>query len=338
MEKASAARRDPLLLAGDIGGTKTALALISAKAGPAAPVAQATFPSGEYPSLEAVVRAFLNQTRAAPARASFGVPGPVVGGRVRATNLPWVVDERRLKKALHLSSVLLINDLAATATAIPHLGPGDVRTLHRGRRDPRGTIAVIAPGTGLGEAFLTWDGSRYRAHASEGGHADFAPADDRQDGLLAYLRAQGGHVSYERVCSGLGIPHIYAYLKESHAAEEPEWLAARLAGAHDPTPIILDAALGADPPCPLAAATLELFVSILGAEAGNLALKVLATGGVYVGGGIPPRILPALGDGRFMQAFCGKGRLSDLLSGMPVHVILHSSTALFGAAYAGLEM
>ncbi len=336
--KASAARRGPLLLAGDIGGTKTALALISAKAGPSAPVAQATFPSGDYPSLEAVVHAFLNQNRAMVTRAIFGVPGPVVGGRAQATNLPWVVDERHLKKTLHLSSILLINDLAATATAVPYLRPGDVRTLNAGLREAGGAIAVIAPGTGLGEAFLTWDGARYRAHPSEGGHADFAPGDDRQAGLLAYLRAKGGHVSYERVCSGRGLPHIYAYLRQSGAGEEPPWLTARLAEARDPAPVIIEAALSADPACPLAAATLEIFVSILGAEAGNLALKVLATGGVYVGGGIPPRILPALGDGRFMQAFCRKGRLSDLLYKIPVHVILHSSAALVGAAYAGLGM
>lgn len=327
-----------MLLAGDIGATKTALALISPEAGPSAPVAQATFPSGDYPSLEAVVRAFLRQTPAAITHASFGVPGPVVGGRAHVTNLPWVVDQRRLEQELHLPSVLLMNDLVATASAVPHLRPQDVRTLQAGHREPGAAIAVIAPGTGLGEAFLTWDGQRYRAHPSEGGHTDFAPADERQAGLLAYLRRKEAHVSYERVCSGLGLPHIYAFLKESQAAEEPAWLTARLAQGHDPTPVIIEAAQSADPPCPLAAAALGIFVSALGAEAGNLALKVLATGGVYVGGGIPPRILPALIGGGFLRAFCRKGRLSDLMARIPVHVILHSSAALFGAACVGLGL
>lgn len=328
-------RRVRFLLAGDVGATKTALALVSTDAGPRRPVAQATFPSADYPSLEAVVHAFLDQTRATVRSASFGVPGPVVGGRAHTTNIPWIVDEARLEQELRLSSVLLINDLTATASAVPHLRPDDVRTLNAGRREPGGAIAVIAPGTGLGEAFLTWDGRRYRAHPSEGGHADFGPATERQRGLLAYLEARDQHVSYERVCSGRGLPHIYAYLKESGAAREPAWLAARLAAAKDPTPVIIEAALNTDP---LAAATLEMFVSILGAEAGNLALKVLATGGVYVGGGIPPRFVSALADGRFMQSFCRKGRFSELLSRVPVHVIVRPGTALLGAAYAGLGL
>ncbi len=327
-----------LLLAGDVGGTKTALALVSPEAGPSAPIAEATFPSGAHPSLEAVVRAFLDQTHASVARASFGVPGPVVGGRATATNLPWVVDEAVLRDRLRLSSVRLVNDLVATASAVPHLQPDDLRTLNAGRAEGGGAIAVIAPGTGLGEAFLTWDGTRYRAHPSEGGHADFAPTSERQLGLLGDLERREPHISYERVCSGLGLPHIYAYLKDSGVAKEPAWLAARLAQAPDPTPVIVEAALNPHPPCPLASATLETFVEILGAEAGNLALKVLATGGVYIGGGIPPRILSVLETGRFMEAFCRKGRLSGLLAGIPVHVIVHPATALFGAACVGLNL
>ncbi len=327
-----------LLLAGDVGGTKTALALVSPEAGPSAPIAEATFPSGAYPSLEAVVRAFLDQTHASVACASLGVPGPVVDGRATATNLPWVVDEATLRDHLHLSSVVLVNDLVATASAVPHLRPDDLRMLNAGRAEPGGAIAVIAPGTGLGEAFLTWDGARYHAHPSEGGHADFAPTSERLLGLLAHLERQEPHVSYERVCSGLGLPNIYAYLKDSGVAEEPAWLAARLAYAPDPTPIIVEAALNPRPPCPLAAATLEMFMEILGAEAGNLALKVLATGGVYVGGGIPPRILSALETGKFMEAFCRKGRLSGLLAGIPVHVIVRPATALLGAACLGLNL
>jgi len=312
--------------------------VISPEAGPHAPLAEATFPSGEYSSLEAVIRKFLGQTRFKVRRASFGVAGPVMDGKAVTTNLPWVIDAAKLQTELGASSVLLINDLVATAAAVPHLLPGDVHLLNKGRRVSGGTIAVIAPGTGLGEAFLTWDGTRHHPQASEGGHADFAPTTPRQLGLLAYLERQENHVSYERVCSGRGLPHIYAYLKESGYAAEPAWLAGRLADAADPTPVIIDAALNPHPPCALAAATLETFVSILGAEAGNLALKVLAVGGVYVGGGIPPRIMAALEDGRFMEAFRRKGRMSGLLARVPVWVIVHPSTTLLGAAYAGLGL
>jgi len=195
---------------------------------------------------------------------------------------------------------------------------------------------VIAPGTGLGEAFLASNGERYRAHPSEGGHASFAPNDDLQIELLRYLQKRIGHVSCERVCSGLGLPNIYAFLKDSGYAEEPDWLAAKLASAADPTPVIVTTALDAERSCELCLATLRTFVSILGAEASNLALKVLATGGVYIGGGIPPRILPVLQEPYFMRAFLNKGRFTDIVERMPVHVILNPKAALLGAASYGL--
>jgi glucokinase len=197
---------------------------------------------------------------------------------------------------------------------------------------------VIAPGTGLGQAFLTWDGGRYYAHPSEGGHTDFAPSDDTEIALLRYLMRRFDHVSYEWVCSGMGIPNIYNFFKDSGYVPEPDWLAAELAAADDPTPVIVNRALERPQEAPLCKATLDLFVSVLGAEAGNLALKVLATGGVYLGGGIPPRILPALQDGRFMRAFLRKGRFGRLLERVPVHVILNPKSALMGAAVFGLEM
>ena len=320
-----------LALAGDIGGTKTNLAIFSPEAGLRAPLAQATFPSGRYPSLEAVVLEFLSQVDLKVKRATFGVSGPVVAGQSKITNLPWVMDEKQLREALGLSDVRLLNDLEAIANGVPILEPDDLHTLNAGQRAPAGAIAIVAPGTGLGEAYLTWDGTRYRAHASEGGHSGFAPTNDLETGLLAYLLERFGHVSCERVCSGRGIPNIYAYLRDSGYAEEPQWLAGQLAAAGDPTPIIANNALS-DSPCDLCTATLHTFVSILGAEAGNLALKVLATGGVYLGGGIPPRILPALENDRFMKAFRAKGRLSDLMARMPVHVILNPKVALLGAA------
>ncbi|MCK4450516.1 MAG: glucokinase [Anaerolineae bacterium] len=326
-----------MLLAGDIGGTKTNLAVFSPEAGPHAPLAEATFPSGRYPSLETLVREFLSQADLQVERASFGVAGPVVAGRATITNLGWVMDERQLQEALDLSSVRLLNDLDAIAHTVPFLDPADLHTLNAGQPATGRAIAVIAPGTGLGEAFLTWDGSRYRTHASEGGHADFAPTNLFEIGLLRYLQEGLGfeHVSYERVCSGRGLPNIYAYLRDSGTACEPAWLAEQLAAADDPTPVIVNAALARE--CELCIATLDAFVSILGAEAGNLALKVVATGGVYLGGGIPPRILPALEQGRFMEAFRRKGRFSDLLARVPVHVILNPKVALLGAACHGLE-
>lgn len=327
-----------MLLAGDIGGTKTNLAVFSPEDGLRDPLAEATFPSVHYPSLEALVREFLSQVDLKVERASFGVAGPVVAGRATITNLPWVMEETQLREALKLSSVRLLNDLAAIAHAVPFLEPADVHTLNEGEPAPGGTIAVIAPGTGLGEAFLTWDGSRYRPHASEGGHADFAPTNPLEVELLRYLQDRFEHVSYERVCSGRGLPNIYAFLRDSGYADEPARLAEQLAVADDPTPVIVNAAFDGERPCGLCVATLSAFVSILGAEAGNLALKVLATGGVYLGGGISPRILPALEQEQFMQAFRNKGRMADLLARFPVHVILNPRVALLGAACHGLEL
>lgn len=326
-----------MLLVGDIGGTKTSLAVISPETGPRRALAEALFPSADYSSFEILVRGFLGEVNLPVGRASFGVAGPVVGGRAKITNLPWIMDEAQLREALGLASVHLLNDLEAIAHAVPFLEPADLKTLNKGRPVPGGAIAIIAPGTGLGEAFLTWDGSRYCAHASEGGHADFAPNNLLEIGLLRYLRDRFEHVSYERVCSGQGLPNIYNYLRASSHAEEPAWLAEQMTMADDPTPIIVNAALNRGSPCELCVATLDTFVSILAAEAGNLALKVLSTGGLYLGGGIPPRILPALKDGRFMEVFRCKGRMSDLLARVPVHVIVNPKVALLGAAYCGLE-
>ena len=327
-----------MLLAGDIGGTKTNLGVYSTEKGPRKPLVEATFPSAQYPSLEALVSDFLKQADVNVDCAAFGVAGPVVGGKATITNLPWVVDETQLRETLNLRSVGLLNDLEAIAHGVPLLEQEDLHTLNERVPAPGGTLAIIAPGTGLGEAFLTWDGSCYRAHASEGGHADFGPTSPLEIGLLRYLQKRLEHVSYDRVCSGLGLPNIYAYLKESGYAEEPSWLAEQLAAAEDPTPVIVNAAFGTEEPCKLCAATLDIFVSVLGAEAGNLALKVLATGGVYLGGGIPPRILPALKQGGFMEAFRNKGRFSDLLARVPVKVILNAKIALLGAAWYGLRL
>jgi glucokinase len=325
-----------MLLAGDIGGTKTNLAIFSREEGLRAPLAEETFQSSDYANLETLARGFVTRVGLQVAHASFGVAGPVVGGRATITNLPWVIDEMRLRETLDIPSVRLLNDLAAIASFVPFLESEDLYTLNEGQAEFGGAMAVIAPGTGLGEAYLVWDGSRYNTFPSEGGHTDFAPTNPLEFGLLSHLLKRFDRVSYERVCSGRGLPHIYAYLKESGHADEPGWLKEQLARVEDPNPIIVNSALAGK--CELCVTTLNMFVSILGAEAGNLALKVLATGGVYLGGGIPPRILPALQQGRLLQAFTSKGRFSDLLARTPVHVILNRKSALLGAACHGLEL
>jgi glucokinase len=318
-----------MLLAGDIGGTKTRLAIFSTEQGPRQPLAETVFASDAYPSLEAIVRVFLEQTHYTVERATFDVAGPVVNGKAKITNLPWVVDAMELERAFGLEAVHLLNDLEAVAYAVPFLQPEDLHTLNPGHAQKHGSMAVIAPGTGLGEGYLTWNGEHYDAHPSEGGHTDFAPTDALQMGLLAYLQERGDHVSYERVCSGLGIPNIYAYLRDSGYAPEPEWLLEEL---NDPTPVIMNAAVTGRAGCELCKATLDMFVAILGAETGNLALKILATGGVYIGGGIPPRIISSLEGGAFLRAFYAKGRFKELLAQMPVHVIMYPNAALLGAA------
>lgn len=329
-----------MLLAGDIGGTKTELAVFSQEGGPRRPLTRAAFPSARYPSLEAVVHEFLaglSDLGIDPAinHACFGVAGPVVNGRASVTNLPWVIDVAQLESKLGLTAAYLLNDLESIANAVPILEPGDLHTLNEGLAVSEGAIAVVAPGTGLGEAFLTWDSAYYVAHPSEGGHTDFAPTDELQIGLLRYLMKTYDHISYERICSGLGLPNVYLYLKESGYATEPAWLADQMAASDDINPIIVSNALS-DDPCELCAAALHTFVAVLGAEAGNLAVKVLATGGVYLGGGIPPRILPALRDKVFMRAFLNKGRFAGLLERMPVHVILNTQSAIMGVAHYGL--
>jgi glucokinase len=325
-----------MLLAGDVGGTKTTLGVFARDRGPREPLAVATFPSRDYASLEALVRDFLTGLDLSVDHASFGVPGPVVGGRAAITNLPWELDEVSLRAALGLRRAVLVNDLEAIAHAVPIAGPEDLATLNEGLPEPTGAVAIVAPGTGLGEAFLTWDGLRLVPHPSEGGHADFAPGDLLQVELVRYLLPRYSHVSRERVCSGRGIPNLYAFLRDSGRYVEPDWLADRLADVDDPTPVIASAALDAQARCDICVATLDMFVSILGAEAGNLALSVLATRGVYLGGGIPRRILPALTGDSFLRAFRSKGRMSSLLARVPVHVITNPQIALIGAAFHGL--
>jgi glucokinase len=325
------------VLAGDIGGTKTDLAVISADRGPRDPIAQAEFHSADYPALDDVVREFRKVHDFPLAAACFDIAGPVVNGRVHTTNLPWVVDETELQGNLDIPVIKVFNDLEATALGIAQLGDSDGEVLATGRFVQHGPIAVIAPGTGLGEAFLTWDGSAYQPHPSEGGHADFAPADEEQIALLRYLAARDGHVSWERACSGLAVPDLYAFLRDDRKIAESPAIALQVAAAPDKTRFILNTAVESPGSSALCTATLRLFASILGAEAGNLALKVMATGGVYLAGHIPMAILPALQDESFTHAFTSKGRMSHLMTLFPMKVV-KAQAALIGAAVLALRL
>jgi len=325
-----------MLIAGDIGGTKTDLAIYSMESGPHAPLAQTEVHSADYPSLEAMVKEFLARAKMSVDVASFDVAGPVINGRVKTTNLPWVMDEKTLAGELNLKAAHLMNDLEAVARAVPVLRAEDMITINNGEPIANGPIAIIAPGTGLGESFLTWDGSEYIAHASEGGHSDFAPTDERQIRLLRYLLPRFGHVGVERVCSGIGVPNIYEFLRDEEKTPERPEVEEFIASAKDHTKAIVEAAFNPKKPSERCLETVELLVSVLAGEAGNLALKVLATGGVYMAGGIALRVVKLLQEPRFLQAFTRKGRFQELMERMPIHIIT-TRAALLGAAAFGLR-
>jgi glucokinase len=314
-----------VILAGDVGGTKATLALFDAGRS----VREATLASRDFDSLEAAVAAFLGPAPHPPiAAVAIGIAGPVVDGRATATNLAWSVDERTLGAALGVARARLVNDLEATAHGIFELPDEALVTLQAGGRR-RGNVAVIAAGTGLGEALVVDGGGRRIVVASEGGHADFAPRSELEDGLLRFLRREFGHVSWERVVSGPGLVNVYRFLREAGVARESPTVAAALR-QEDPAAVITRHALAhSDPLC---ANATELFVAVYGAEAGNLALKGLAVGGVVVAGGIAPRILPLLRKGTFVAAFRDKGRLARLMDTISVRVALDPRAALLGAA------
>jgi len=325
-----------MLIAGDIGGTKTDLAIYSAESGPHSPLAQTEVHSADYASLQAMVREFLSQVKVSVDLASFDVAGPVINGHVKTTNLPWVLDESTLARDLNLKAAHLMNDLEAVARAVPALRAEDVITVNQGEPVVNGPIAIVAPGTGLGESFLTWDGSQYTAHGSEGGHSDFAPTDERQIRLLQYLLPRLGHVGVERVCSGIGVPNIYEFLRDSENIPERPEVAQLIASAKDHTKAIVDAAFDPQRPSELCLATVDLLASILASEAGNLALKVLATGGVYLAGGVALHLVTLLQRPQFVQTFTRKGRFKDLMERIPIHIIT-TRAALVGAAAFGLQ-
>jgi len=323
-----------VILGGDVGGTKCNLALFSERSGALVEGESRRYPSKGYPRFEDVISEFLRAV-VEPAGveltgAGFGVAGPIHQGVVVATNLPWRVDAKNLAALLKLPKVSLINDLEATAYGIAALGPGDFEVLNAGAPNAKGLQAVIAAGTGLGEAGLYWDGSTHRPFSSEGGHSDFAPRNELEDALLAYLRKRfGRHVSWERVLSGPGVLNLYEFFRDTGRGVEEPWLREAMQ-KNDPPAVIGRAAL--ENTSPLCVQALDLCVVLYGAEAGNLTLKLLATGGLFVGGGIAPKILPKLRGPGFLEAFLSKGRMRPVLEQVPVRVILNDHTALLGAA------
>ena len=319
-----------LVLAGDIGGTKTNLGLYSVHGDKLRSESQHTFSSKTYSGLVPVLQDFLAGTQHTIDSACFGIAGPVVDGKVKTPNLPWVVDTAESRRALKLDSVTLLNDLEAGAYGILTLEDDEFYTLNEGTMRKSGNKALIAAGTGLGQAILYNDGRHFHPLASEGGHADFAPRNELEIELLRHLIGRFGHVSYERVVSGPGLANIYRFFKEVRGLEEPPWLTERLS-ADDPSAVISKAALANQ--APICIEALNLFVSVYGAEAGNLALRAKAVRGLYVGGGIAPKILAKLKDGTFMRAFVDKGRYTDLMATIPVRVVLNEQAALRGAAY-----
>jgi glucokinase len=318
-----------MILAGDIGGTHARLAFFQANNGYLKLISETSFASREYSGLEVIVSTFLDQQHMGVDAACFGIAGPVRNGRAEVSNLPWVVESSRLAREIQVGSTFLINDLEASAWGIGALDIADLFILNEGIRGAQGNQAVIAAGTGLGQAGMFWDGCQHHVFACEGGHTDFGPRNDLETELLKYLLAKFGRVSYERVLSGPGLVNIYSFLRDTGRGEEPKWLAEKLV-IGDPAATISIAALSGQ--SPLCEQALDMFVAIYGAEAGNLALKVLATGGVFISGGIAPKILPKLKDGKFEQAFLDKGRMRPLLEAMPVRVIVNENTGLLGAA------
>ena len=318
-----------MILAGDVGGTKVHLALYDFSDGKLKYTKDKQFPAKEYSGLEEIVKEFLGNEKVTAA--CFGVPGPVRDGRLRLTNLPWTLDSRELSASLAIQHVFLINDLEANGYGVAELSADQIYTLSEGDAGQIGNRALIAAGTGLGEGLLAWNGRIHVPYPSEGGHTDFGPRNEEEIELLRFLQQKyNGRISYERVVSGMGLTNIYEFLREVRGMEEPAWLAERIAAAHDPNSVITEMALSAK--SEICQKALDMLVSVYGAEAGNLALKVLSVGGLYVGGGIAPKILEKLKDGTFMKAFVDKGRLSQLLINMPVRIILDSRAALMGAA------
>ena len=324
-----------MILAGDIGGTNTRLAFFELKGERLRLVVGKTFPSQKFESLETIVKMFVSEYRLSVEHACFGIAGPVTQGHGQLTNLAWVVKADQLAKTLGIRKVGLINDLEANAYGLAGLVEKDFFVLNQGASGATGNLAVIAAGTGLGEAGCYWDGKQQNPFSCEGGHTDFGPRNQLEMDLLNFLLPKFERVSYERILSGPGLFEIYKFLRDTGHGEEPPWLAEEIQ-QQDPSVAVSNAAL--ENRSELCRQTLDLFISIYGAEAGNLALKIMARGGVYIGGGIAPKIIEKLKSPIFMEAFTAKGRMKPVLEAMPVRVILNDKTALLGAARYAISM
>ncbi|MBI5429347.1 MAG: glucokinase [Nitrosomonadales bacterium] len=316
------------VIAGDIGGTKTRLAIVEVSGTRVRIEHEIEYRSGDFVAFEALLADFLKDSPA-PDCAAFGIAGPVRGRAVRATNLPWLIEADALQQRFGFRVCTLLNDLEATACGLPALGADELLTLQPGADDALGNGAIIAAGTGLGEAGLYWDGQRHHPYATEGGHASFSPQDELEFALLRHLQARYGHVSWERVVSGMGLADLHDFLRVYRKAPLPQRLAEEMKTGDAGAAISRAALAGSDDIC---VETLDRFVRLYGAEAGNLALKTMSSGGLYVGGGIAPKILPLMQSGSFVEAFLGKGRMRPLLEAMPVRVILDDHVALYGPA------
>ncbi len=317
-----------MYLAGDIGGTKTHLALYQDRGGKSLCIKDQKFPSQEFADLETIVKEFLKGE--VPEKACFGIAGPVKNGKSQATNLPWLIDASHMSKSLGIKKISLINDLEANAYGIRLLSEDEIVTLNVGDPKAMGNQALVSPGTGLGEAGIFFDGDKHWPFACEGGHTDFAPRNELEDELLDYLRNRFNHVSYERILSGPGLCNLYQFFIDTKKEEEDHEILQAISSRSAPHLITEKGVAGTSRACVRA---LELFVSIYGSEAGNTALKLFALGGVYLGGGIAPKIVDTLKTGEFMESFTAKGRFQGLLSSIPVYIVLNDSTALLGAMF-----
>ena len=324
-----------MILVGDIGGTKTNLAFFNKEGNILRSVREKVYLSKQYASLGEIIKQFIRESAQTIDEAAFGIAGPVVNGRCEATNLPWVVDAREITSEFGVRTVHLLNDLEATAYGALHLQGDDTLQLNVGVAQRCGAIAVIAAGTGLGEAGLVWNPTKrdYQTLPSEGGHTDFAPRSELEMNLLRFLLTKYKRVSYERVVSGMGIVNLYQFFRTQVDYPEPQWLVSEFSNGDTAATISNAAMAGKDEACIKA---MELFVSLYAAESGNLALKLLSTGGVFIGGGIAPKILPMLQQSTFMDSFTNKGRFSHLMKNMPVSVVLNEKAALLGAAHYAL--
>jgi glucokinase len=321
------------VVAGDIGGTKTRLAIVEVGATQVHIEREVSYPSRDFATFDALLADFL-QGGQVPAHAAFGIAGPVQGRVVRVTNLPWYIEADTLQQRFGFKVCTLLNDLESIAYGLPALGAEDLLTLQQGRPDACGNAAVIAAGTGLGEAGLFWDGRHHHPYATEGGHTSFSPQNDLEMDLLRYLQRLHGHVSWERVVSGMGLLDLHNFLRDYRKSVVPQWLAEEMQSGNAAAAISRSALFGSDDIC---IETMDRFVQLYGAEAGNLALKTMSRGGLYMGGGIAPKILPLLQRGTFIEAFLGKGRMRPVLEAMPVRVILNEHAALYGPALRAMR-